>query len=79
MAATVSDHVSEQVTTPSVSLSLNQQNDTESTSKDRKKLKGGLMLVYAPEGEGADEISMEEARASLPRYQKMLRRAVESK
>lgn len=76
MAAAASDNVSEQVTTPSVSLSLNQQNTTEGTNKDKKKLKGGMMLVYAPEGEGADEISMEETRASLPRYQKMLLRAV---
>mmetsp|Transcript_81774 Transcript_81774/g.122845 ORF Transcript_81774/g.122845 Transcript_81774/m.122845 type:complete len:312 (-) Transcript_81774:43-978(-) len=68
--------LSEQVTAPSVSLSLNQQTDTESSNKDKKKLKGGLTLVYAPEGEGTDEICMEEVRASLPRYQKMLRRAI---
>jgi hypothetical protein len=66
--------VGEQTTAPYVSLSLNQQNDTE----EKKKLKGGLTLVYGPDGEGADEICMEEVRASLPRYQKMLRRAVES-
>lgn len=33
-----------------------------------KKLKGGLTLVYDPESEGEQEVSMEERRAVLPRY-----------
>jgi len=40
-------------------------------------LKGGLTLVYDPTDNGAEEeeVSMEERRAVLPRYQKMLIRA----
>ena len=76
-SATTTHHVSEPVTASSVSLSLNQQNNAEtSPNKDKNKLKGGLTLVYAPDGEGVDEICMEELRASLPRYQNMIRRAL---
>mmetsp|Transcript_7824 Transcript_7824/g.14195 ORF Transcript_7824/g.14195 Transcript_7824/m.14195 type:complete len:323 (+) Transcript_7824:184-1152(+) len=42
----------------------------------KKKLKGGLTLVFDPEsGNGDEEISMEESRALLPRYQKLLLRS----
>jgi hypothetical protein len=60
---------------PSLSMSLNGQvvaNNNTSATKAKKKLKGGLTLVYDP-GEGDDEMTMEEMRASLPRYQKLLR------
>jgi len=50
-------------------------NNTRNNGKGKNKLKGGLTLVYAADGEGADEISMEETRALLPRYQKLLSRA----
>lgn len=48
-------------------------------TKTKKKLKGGLTLVYDPDGENEEEeMSMEETRAMLPRYQKMLLRALNS-
>lgn len=69
-----------------ISMSLNNFNasnqgssisdiSTKKIEKGKKKLKGGLTLVYAADGEGADEISMEETRALLPRYLKLLMRA----
>jgi hypothetical protein len=54
-------------------FSLNLSKQPEETKKTQ--LKGGLTLVYSPELEGTeDEISMEEKRASLGRYQKILER-----
>ena len=65
-------------TISSVSMSLNigssDANNAKKTEKSKKKLKGGLTLVYDADGEGSDEISMEEMRAALPRYQKILAR-----
>ena len=64
----------------SMSLNVNQgssssdMNKTRKTDKGKNILKGGLTLVYAADGEGVDEISMEEMRALLPRYQKILSR-----
>lgn len=58
----------------SLSMSLNSPTAIAKLTKT-KKLKGGLTLIYDPEGEGAEELSMEEVRASLPRYQKLLRMA----
>jgi hypothetical protein len=43
-----------------------------------KSLKGGLTLVFDPQSEGPDEMSMEEFRAAQPRYQNMMARAVNS-
>lgn len=60
-----------------VSLSLSQAPLPPAPTKAKTKLKGGLTLVYDPEGEGDQEISMEELRAALPRYQKLLLRALE--
>lgn len=57
-----------------VSISLNADANT-AKKKEKKKLKGGLTLVYDADGEGANELSMEELRAALPRYQKILSRA----
>lgn len=69
-----------------VSMTLNRMNAAgqgSSTSdatgakkieKGKKALKGGLSLVYAADGEGADEMCMEETRALLPRYLKLLSR-----
>jgi hypothetical protein len=71
--------VSDQAPSSSVTLSLNQPASTSATTRDKTKLKGGLTLVFGAEGEGADEMSMEEMRANLPRYQKPLRRVVESR
>jgi hypothetical protein len=48
---------------------------TAINGKTTKQLKGGLTLVYDPEGEGEEEISIEESRAFLPRYQKFFLRA----
>ena len=42
------------------------------TSSNRKTLKGGLTLVFSPETDDADEECMEEKRAALPRYLKMI-------
>lgn len=61
-----------------LSLSLNQPPSSSGSVKTKTKLKGGMTLVYDPEGEGMNEMSMEEMRAALPRYQKMLRRTLES-
>jgi len=72
------------ISTVSMSLNINgvnqgasssDINNTRNNEKGKKKLKGGLTLVYAADGEGADEFSMEETRALLPRYQKLLSRA----
>mmetsp|Transcript_17647 Transcript_17647/g.42947 ORF Transcript_17647/g.42947 Transcript_17647/m.42947 type:complete len:378 (+) Transcript_17647:140-1273(+) len=47
------------------------------TNSNKTKLKGGLILAYDPAHEGTiDEMSMEEQRALLPRYQKLLLRHV---
>eukprot|EP00980_Cylindrotheca_fusiformis_P025326 scaffold13478_cov132-Cylindrotheca_fusiformis.AAC.19 len=65
--------------TPSLSMSLTGGTTTTNNgAKEKKKLKGGLTLVYDP-GEGDEEMCMEEMRASLPRYQKILRLVLESK
>ena len=63
---------------PSVSISLTQALSGSAGLKSKTKLKGGLTLVYDPEGEGASEMSMEEIRAALPRYQKLLSQAMEN-
>ena len=69
---------------PTISMSLNSANQGLSSElntrngKAKRKLKGGLSLVYGVDGEGFDEISMEETRALLPRYQKLLSRATSS-
>jgi len=72
------------ISTVSMSLNINGINQGPSFSdvnrirmnnKGKTELKGGLTLVYAADGEGDGEISMEEARALLPRYQKLLSRA----
>lgn len=70
------------VQSTSVSLSLNTSSGTSlstainnNTTKGKKRLKGGLTLVYDAEGDGFDEVSMEEKRASLNRYQKLLSRS----
>ena len=51
-------------------ISLNLSKPPEELKK--KQLKGGLTLVYFPENEGRDEECMEERRARLTRYQKLL-------
>jgi hypothetical protein len=60
-----------------VSLSLNHASEFAKQAESKKKLKGGLTLVYNPQDEGTDEMTMEERRALLPRYQKMLLMASE--
>jgi len=57
--------------TSSVSLNLK----TDQQPSQRTKLKGGLTLVFDPGMEGPEEESMEERRASLSRYKKMVDRA----
>jgi hypothetical protein len=62
-----------------VSMSLTQSTTNGTVPANTKtKLKGGLTLVYDPEGGGNKDTCMEEMRASLPRYQKLLRRATEN-
>lgn len=68
---------SEGLSSLSMSLSGQVGASINSAAKVKKKLKGGLTLVYDP-GEGEEEMTMEEMRASLPRYQKLLRMAVKS-
>ena len=63
------------VTPPVVSLTFNNSNGNSSKPATKTVLKGGLTLVYDPLSEGPGEISMEERRSILPRYQKMLIRA----
>jgi hypothetical protein len=67
--------VSLSLTTNTTQGSLQTVTSTGSNIKTKKKLKGGLTLVYDPDGELEDELSMEESRALLPRYQKLLLRA----
>ena len=57
---------------PAVSLSLN---PSDASASALKKLKGGLTLVYDSEVDGPGELCMEEKRASLSRYHKLLRLA----
>lgn len=45
-------------------------------SSSRRKLKGGLTLAFDPDSDGPDETCMEERRASLDRYQKLLAKAI---
>ena len=54
---------------PAVTLQLNSRAPVK---PQRKKIKGGLTLVFDAGEEGPDEMCMEEMRASLLRYQKML-------
>jgi hypothetical protein len=74
VANNVNSAVSDAYTT-SASVSLNFGKPAVVKSQ-RKQLKGGLTLVYDPLSEGMEELSMEERRASLERYQKMLMRSV---
>lgn len=60
----------------SISLTPSATNGT-TPGTSKTKLKGGLTLVFDPEGGGDMEMCMEEVRASLPRYLKLLRRAME--
>ena len=67
----------EKSTNVSLNFSKLSQNEataaaTSSTSNNRKTIKGGLTLVFSPETDDANEECMEEKRASLPRYLKML-------
>jgi len=62
---------------PAVSLNLSSSSINTKPSggeppAKKKQLKGGLTLVYSPEKEGKEEECMEERRASLGRYQKLL-------
>lgn len=58
----------EQASAP-VSLTLTQE-------PNKKKLKGGLTLVFDAESDSTDDLSMEERRASVGRYQKLLQKAI---
>lgn len=60
-----------------VSLSLTQPTSSSTASKTKTVLKGGLTLVFDPDGEGDNEMCMEELRAALPRYQKLLLRTMD--
>lgn len=58
--------------TAAVSLNFSKPSAAEETNNNRKTLKGGLTLVFSPESDDADEECMEEKRASLSRYLKMI-------
>lgn len=60
----------DQVGAAPVSLSLTAQ------EQNKKKLKGGLTLVFDAESDSPEDLCMEERRASLGRYQKLLPKAV---
>lgn len=60
----------EQASAP-VSLTLSTTQES-----NKKKLKGGLTLVFDAESDSTDDLCMEERRASLGRYQKLLQQAV---
>jgi hypothetical protein len=55
-----------------VSLTLTQD------ASAKKKIKGGLTLVFDANSDSLDDLCMEERRASLARYQKMLGKAIRS-
>lgn len=59
-----------------ISMSFNKPLSTAAATSSLKSLKGGLILVFDPQSEGPDEMSMEELRASQPRYQSMIARAL---
>jgi hypothetical protein len=59
---------------PAISLSL-----AGVAVAPKKTLKGGLILVFDSGEDGPNEVCMEERRASLPRYQKLLRQTKEIK
>lgn len=61
-----------------ITLSFNKPTSVTGTSAvaSLKALKGGLTLIFDPQSEGPDEMSMEELRAAQPRYQNMISRAM---
>lgn len=62
------------INSTSVSLNLKTKQQ-QASSTSRKQLKGGLILIFDPGmEEGPEELSMEERRSRLVRYQKMLSR-----
>ena len=66
---TTTDATTHTATVTPVSLNWNK------TTTSLKQLKGGLVLVFDPQSEGPDEVSMEELRLSQPRYQSMIHSA----
>jgi hypothetical protein len=76
-APSTSTSTAEGNSTAGISLDLN-PTGSANRPREQKKLKGGLVLVFDG-GEGDDEMSMEEMRARLPRYQAMASRANVSK
>jgi hypothetical protein len=70
-------HIASAAAPALISMSLTQASSSSTGLKSKTKLKGGLTLVYDPEGEGEAEMSMEEMRAALPRYRKLLFRTME--
>ena len=71
--------VSNHEKTTNVSLNLFKSEETAATAasnagtgSNRKTIKGGLTLVFSPETDDVDEECMEEKRACLPRYLKMM-------
>lgn len=70
-ASATTQAVSKEHASAPVSLTLTQE-------PNKKKLKGGLTLVFDAESDSVDDLCMEERRASLGRYQKVLQKAVSS-
>lgn len=70
-ASATTQAVSKEQASAPVSLSLTQE-------PNKKKLKGGLTLVFDAESDSTEDLCMEERRASLSRYQKLLQKAISS-
>lgn len=71
--AAVAAATTQQSTAAAAPLSL-----SLTTQAPKKKLKGGLTLVYDAGEDGMDELCMEEQRASLGRYQKLMKAVTSS-
>jgi hypothetical protein len=61
-----------------VSISLGSAAASSTLSLTKKTLKGGLILVFDSGEDGPNELCMEERRASLIRYQKLVNKAMMS-
>lgn len=56
----------------SIETTTTTTSNTNNNNNNRKTIKGGLTLVFSPETDDVNEECMEEKRALLPRYLKMM-------
>eukprot|EP00934_Nitzschia_sp_Nitz4_P009122 Nitzschia sp. Nitz4//scaffold9_size221794//129534//130607//NITZ4_001361-RA/size221794-processed-gene-0.280-mRNA-1//1//CDS//3329561046//9112//frame0 len=68
VAAPTAPRAAAAISTPTMPTSTT--TTTATTVKEKTKLKGGLTLVFDPDQGDEPDMSMEELRAALPRYQK---------